>query len=206
MIVWGGCVTGSLGNNACEINLGQGGRYDPASDSWTAAATAGEPSPLTRHRAVWTGDAMIVWGGYPGIGPANTGGRYDPAADSWTPTSTAGAPAPRSGHSAAWTGAEMIVWGGCDGSLCAGGTRFGDGARYLRRVSRPWTWPARPRARRPYRGVVRRRVIVWGGQGQDACRATSSSRYDRRSTSGRRPPTSTPSTALTTAQYGPATR
>jgi N-acetylneuraminic acid mutarotase len=182
MIVWGGCVTGSFGNNACEINLGQGGRYDPASDSWAAATGSGEPSARTRHRAVWTGDEMIVWGGYPGIGPTNTGGRYDPAANSWTATSTAGAPAPRSGHSAAWTGSEMIVWGGCDGSLCAGGTlRFGDGARYLP-ATNAWqamTITGAPDPRADHTAVWSGgEMIVWGGQGQDGLSRDTGGRYD----------------------------
>ena len=182
MIVWGGCVTGSLGNNACEIELGQGGRYDPATDTWLAVATGAEPSPRTRHRAVWTGSEMIVWGGYPGIGPTQTGGRYDPASDSWTPTSTAGAPAPRSGHSAVWTGSEMLVWGGCDGSLCAGGTtRFGDGARYL---SASDSWQAisgagAPDARADHTAVWSgTEMIVWGGQGQDGLPRATGARYD----------------------------
>ena len=62
-------VTGSMGNNACEIELGQGGRYDPATDTWAAATTSGEPTARTRHRAVWTGDEMIVWGGVSGHRP-----------------------------------------------------------------------------------------------------------------------------------------
>jgi len=181
MVVWGGCVTGSLGNNACEMELGQGGRYDPATDAWVAASVAGEPAPRTRHRAIWTGDEMIVWGGYPGIGPTSSGGRYDPASDSWAPTSLAGAPTPRSGHSAVWTGTEMLVWGGCDGSLCAGGTtRFADGARYVPATD---SWQAMsvagaPDARADHTAVwTGDEMIVWGGQGQDGLSRDSGGRY-----------------------------
>ena len=56
MIVWGG--------NDGESDLDTGGRYDPASDTWTAT-NADETAPTARrsHTAVWTGTEMIVWGG-----------------------------------------------------------------------------------------------------------------------------------------------
>ena len=91
-----------------------GGRYDPATDSWTATSTSNAPSERSEHTAVWTGSEMIVWGG----GRAyfhnifNTGGRYNPGTNSWTATSTTNAPSARYGHTAVWTGSEMIVWGG----------------------------------------------------------------------------------------------
>ena len=182
MVVWGGCRTGSFGDNACEIELGAGGRYDPATDSWLPVSAAGEPSPRTRHTAVWTSSEMIVWGGFPGIGPTNTGGRYDPATDTWAPTATAGAPAPRSGHAAVWTGAEMIVWGGCDGSLCAGSvTRFGDGGRYdpMADAWQPVTTAGAPAARADHTAVwTGAEMIVWGGRGQDNLDHDTGGRYD----------------------------
>src|SRR5262249_26086804 len=70
MIVWGG-------SNAPFLNTG--GRYNPATDTWTATTTANAPSPRQFHTAVWTGSEMIVWGGGVVFGPSfNTGGRYDP--------------------------------------------------------------------------------------------------------------------------------
>jgi len=105
MLVWGGVNV--------QGYLNSGGRYDPATDSWTATSTAGAPSPRYRHTAVWTGSAMLVWGGV-NAGYLNTGGRYDPATDSWTATSTANAPSPRDKHTAVWTGSAMLVWGGTD--------------------------------------------------------------------------------------------
>src|SRR4030095_6144258 len=88
-----------------------GGRYDPASDTWTPTSTGpGVPSPRQMHTAVWTGTRMIVWGGF---GDLATGGSYDPASDTWTPTSTgASVPLGRYLHTAVWTGTRMIVWGG----------------------------------------------------------------------------------------------
>jgi hypothetical protein len=110
MIVWGG--VGLVNGHSTLFN--DGGRYDPATDTWTATRIAGAPSPRYLQSAVWTGTRMIIWGGnsIDVVGGANSGGLYDPAADAWTPTSTATAPQGREEHSAVWTGTRMIVWGG----------------------------------------------------------------------------------------------
>src|SRR5438132_3138724 len=103
MIVWGGRGTGGVWNT--------GGRYNPATDSWTATSTTNAPALRYEHTAVWTGNEMIVWGGFNGSN-LNTGARYNPNTDSWTATSTTNAPAVRPLHTAVWTDSEMIVWGG----------------------------------------------------------------------------------------------
>lgn len=79
--------------------------------SWTATSTINAPSPRVDATAVWTGEEMVVWGGFNG-GYLNTGGRYNPATDSWQPVSMVNAPLGRTKHAAIWTGNEMIVWGG----------------------------------------------------------------------------------------------
>jgi N-acetylneuraminic acid mutarotase len=112
MIIWGGAST-----QGSSSLLNTGGRYNPATDSWTATSTgANVPLPAYWMTAVWTGTEMIVWGGLRfdlTIRFRNTGGRYDPANDSWSATSTGtGVPAGRFDHTAVWTGTEMIVWGG----------------------------------------------------------------------------------------------
>jgi len=85
-------------------------------DTWTA--TSGPPDGRVGHTAVWTGNEMIVWGGYQPANvfgtPFNTGGRYNPSTDNWTTTSLTHVPIGRNGHTAVWTGSEMIVWGGND--------------------------------------------------------------------------------------------
>lgn len=117
MIVWGG-----WGGPAPSSHLNTGGRYDPSNDDWTATPATGAPAPRSLHTAVWTGDEMIVWGGFT-AGPAEaSGGRYSPGNDTWSPTTLVGAPSPRGGHKAVWTGTETIVLGGEE----AGGT----GGRY----------------------------------------------------------------------------
>src|SRR5205807_1108356 len=55
MIVWGG----SDGSNT----LNTGGRYNPATDSWTATSITNQtPHARAAHTAVWTGSEMIIWG------------------------------------------------------------------------------------------------------------------------------------------------
>src|SRR5262249_58085706 len=107
MIVWGGA-------GYCSGNVNTGGRYNPATDSWTATSTINAPEARQYPNAVWTGSEMIVWGGYGNSGNLDTGGRYNPATDSWIATSTTNAPEARYLHTTVWTGSEMIVWGGSD--------------------------------------------------------------------------------------------
>jgi N-acetylneuraminic acid mutarotase len=110
MIVWNG-----------DGPVPEGGRYNPAADSWSAVAVTGAPQARIRHTAVWTGSEMIVWGGrgfdVDHFYALNTGGRYNPASNSWTATTIAGAPPPRYYHTAVWTGNDLIVWGGYDEAI-----------------------------------------------------------------------------------------
>lgn len=93
-----------------------GGKYNPSSNSWTAAgiSTSNAPSSRDRFSAVWTGSEMIIWGGEDQSTDMNTGGRYNPATNLWVPggTSTVNAPAPRHAHIAVWDGSEMLIWSG----------------------------------------------------------------------------------------------
>ena len=57
MIVWGGFGSSYLND---------GGRYNPAGNSWTAVTLAGAPAARRDHTAVWSGSEMIVWGGFGG--------------------------------------------------------------------------------------------------------------------------------------------
>ena len=103
MIVWGGYDWLFLGD------LGDGARYDPATDSWTPTTLVNAPSPRIAQ-GVWTGKELLLWGGT----NDSSGGRYDPATDSWIATTLVDAPPVRFGGrwSTVWTGSEMIIWGG----------------------------------------------------------------------------------------------
>jgi len=52
MIVWGG--------EHDNVALNSGGRYNPATDVWTAITTTNAPTGRQFHTAVWTGTEMIV--------------------------------------------------------------------------------------------------------------------------------------------------
>lgn len=77
------------------ITWGDGGRYNPALNTWTAVTTNGAPAPRAYHPAVWTRTEMIVWGGLSNATYFADGARYNPATDSWTATTNTGAPAAR---------------------------------------------------------------------------------------------------------------
>ncbi len=168
MVIWGGA--GDTPNG--YANLDTGGRYDPVADTWTATSTVNAPQERDSPSAVWTGSAVVVWGGGTGVNTAqyhnlNTGGRYNPVADTWTATSTAGAPSERAGHTALWTGSEMLVWGGSTYDSVAGNyTSLSTGGRY-NAASNTWTAIAvagAPTARYAHSGVwTGSRMVVWGG-------------------------------------------
>lgn len=81
------------------------------------------------YSAVWTGSALIVWGGerqdtYQAVGE---GFSYNPFTNEWTKISSINAPSPRFHHFAKWTGAEMIIWGGrssCYGCYQTTGAKY----------------------------------------------------------------------------------
>jgi hypothetical protein len=78
MIVWGAL-----------LNRPTGGRYNPATNTWTPVATGDLPDSRAEHSAIWTGSVMVVWGGSGVSGSVlGSGGRYDPATDTWLDTTT----------------------------------------------------------------------------------------------------------------------
>ena len=162
MIVWGGY------DDAAGVSLNTGGRYNPATDMWTATSSKNAPEERAFHTAVWTGSEMIVWGGFDdqAVAVLNTGGRYDPATDSWTATDTTNAAHARYFHTAVWTGGEMLVWGGDSRD----GNR-NDGGRYDPAAD---SWTATdttnaPSVRDSQTAVwTGSEMIVWGGKYYDA--------------------------------------
>jgi N-acetylneuraminic acid mutarotase len=154
MIIWGGPGLVNV--------LNTGGRYNPATDSWTPTNLTNAPDGRFAHTAVWTGNEMIVWGGYFwddvfGEIDLNTGGRYNPVMDTWIPTSVVNAPSPRSRLTAVWSGSEMIIWGNAGDS---------SGGRY-NPDSDSWTATSivnAPMDRYGYTVVWSgNEMIIWGG-------------------------------------------
>jgi len=169
MIVWGGFWSDLLGAN---IYWNTGGRYDPATDTWTPTSTVGAPSARGGHTAVWTGSKMIVWGGQESSGAfVGTGGIYDPFTDTWTATSTVGAPEARISHTAEWTGSKMIIWGGLTDRGVLGQPTYvflDTGASYDPSTD-TWTPTSSVKApvgREGHTAVwTGSKMIVWGGSG-----------------------------------------
>jgi len=174
MIVWGGYSDPSLGCSSTGMS-GDGGRYNPLSNSWTTTNLIGAPAGRNSHTAVWSGNEMIVWGGNTGINNTNTGARYRPLSDSWLAISTSGAPSARSGHTAVWTGSEMVVWGGYDSEA-----RLSDGAAY-NPTSDTWrliTSVGAPAPRDGHSCVwTGSEMIVWGGSNLAAPLLNDGGRY-----------------------------
>jgi|GEM_PF-2108265 N-acetylneuraminic acid mutarotase len=164
MLVWGG----SSGEGQTGKYFADGAVYNPANSSWTPMAAF----PETREgggrdtfSSVWTGEKMLVWGGYSRNATCNPcnhedGAAYDLATDSWTLMS----PSPLSGrgaHRAVWTGREMVVWGGFNT------TELNDGAAY-NPESDTWTQlPGSPLLPRQGQAMVWTgdQAVVWGGHG-----------------------------------------
>src|SRR5439155_780060 len=131
-------------------------------DTWTATNLTNAPVARYYHTAVWTGNEMIVWGGYNGS-DLDSGGRYTPSTDAWTATSMINVPTARDSHTAVWTGSEMIVWGGINTALLNTGGRYNPGTD-------SWTATSttNPPSARYYHTAVwtGSEMIVWGGGGQ----------------------------------------
>jgi N-acetylneuraminic acid mutarotase len=112
MIVWGGVRRD--GPDGERRQLASGGRYDPATDTWTAITMDEAPTPREDDVVVWTGAQMLVWGGQQDDVPVDGGARYVPANDVWCPVSADGAPSARRDPAGVWTGEAMVLWGGRD--------------------------------------------------------------------------------------------
>ena len=172
MIVWGGYGGSSY--------LNDGGRYNPAANSWTAVSPTGAPAARNDHTAVWTGSEMIVWGGNRRWQSRfNDGGRYNPAANSWTALSTT-----RRAHRA------HRPHGGVDGQRDDRLGRAGwqdphqsanDGGRYNPAADSWTTVPAAgaPAARSGHTAVwTGSEMIVWGGMDNGGNSLNDGGRYN----------------------------
>jgi hypothetical protein len=102
MIVWGGYFF-----DCCFEYFNTGGRYNPATDSWTATGMTNAPNGRFNHTSVWTDSEMIIWGGETNL-RLNTGASYCPQPE---PTITLGARVRRQG------GNRLVVltWSPADG-------------------------------------------------------------------------------------------
>lgn len=132
--------------------------------TWSVIPPAPIP-PRVHHTAVWTGRALLVWGGIRDLPDGelqerNDGAAYDPGTGIWRIL----AESPlrwRSRHSAFWTGTHMLVWGGISET-----DNFTDGALYDPAADawRPISaFPLAPRTE-PAVAWADARLVVWGGR------------------------------------------
>ncbi len=184
MLIWGGGSPGGFNQ------FGDGGRYNPNTDTWTDMTAAGAPYKRDNMAFVWTGSRLIVWGGRtratqadcsafgdPACQPGDVyywkdGAKYNPTSDAWASVSDSGLDW-RELATAVWTGTEMLVWGGDEGTYVSpGGSSttiyYHDGARYTPSSD---TWTAiklngAPSARTAHSAVwTGTYMVVWGGMG-----------------------------------------
>ena len=67
MLLWGGVNdTGTSGVTDPERYVGTGAGYNPVTDNWTEIPTRSTPPPRAGLAAVWTGEGLLVFGGYNG--------------------------------------------------------------------------------------------------------------------------------------------
>ncbi len=128
-------------------------------DGWRVM---GFPEGRYGHSSIWTGNEMIIWGGFSGHHPLNTGSRYDPLTDTWTGISLELAPTPRGDHVATWTGTHMLVWGGSTAQTAQvdSGGRYDPVADQWTPISQDGAPSPRGRAAAVWTGSE---WIVWGG-------------------------------------------
>jgi hypothetical protein len=155
--------------------------FETSSDSWQPTSIDGVPPGRYGHTIIWTGNEMIVWGGYYYFEHfLNSGAKYNPTIDTWTPITSTNAPVGRLRHTAVWTGNQMIVWGGESGGL---GATTNTGGRYdpVTDTWTPMTVTNAPAPREWHSAVwTGSELIVWGGCSTISCnqRFNDGGRYD----------------------------
>lgn len=176
MLVWGGCRENANGNQNCNILVTQGGRYNPATNSWSSMTLTNAPGGARNPVSVWAGDQMIIWNGSGGVN-----GRYFPDTDSWQTISTTDAP-PALLPTLIWTGDEMIAWGGCtiaQSGLCS--ILHNEGGRYnpAADVWTPTNLTNAPSPRVDHSAVwTGNEMIIWGGSAGGGNFFNDGGRYD----------------------------
>ncbi len=176
MIVWGGIACSGSAPCGLPTLTNTGGTLNLSTNTWQSNGPDVDdpdvPTAREKHTAVWTGTAMIVWGGSDGTSELHSGGLYDPnAIDSWKSISTTDAPSPRRDHVAVWTGAKMLIWGGygcIDPPTCSNQGYLNNGGLYDP-VSNSWS-PVNSSGALSPRSLVQsawdplgQRLFIWGG-------------------------------------------
>jgi len=155
------CLAG-CGGSADPPDKPEGSAFEELPVGWTELPAP--PEVRTRAATAWTGEKLLVWGGYVFTGsgdkpPEADGFVFDARARRWV--QMAASPlAPRAYPASTWTGDELLIWGGSDGRQ---ERFFDDGAAYDPNTD---TWRRLPQApiepRAPLWVWTGQELIVWG--------------------------------------------
>ena len=123
------------------------------------------PPPVARvgSASAWTGDELLLWGGYVYTGmsdeePQADGFSFDSTSSKWEDLRDSPLSA-RTHPASVWTGRELLAWGGWDGQR----DFFGDGAAYDPETDRWRELPPAPiTARAPLSVWTGNEFLVWG--------------------------------------------
>jgi hypothetical protein len=168
-IVWGGVDLPVAGSK-----LGDGARYNPATDTWTPMSPSAANSGFGAVLAAWTGTEMIVWdGGQPTFVDSNgfpvktpTLRLYDPLADAWRETGNPCEPYLGTGDvQSHWTGSRLFAWSNADN----GGYFYDPAADRWLAIDSLGGPPARRGAASVWTGD---RFMIWGGDEASGLRDT----------------------------------
>ena len=159
--------------------LDDGAIYNVCDDTWTPMSTTGVPHAITdtvaeRPVGLWTGNELLVWGGFQSASagydegaPVSFATRYNAASDAWTEMERDGEPTARNYLAQLWTGKQLLVWGGIGQSGDKSWVNHDDGALYDPNTD---SWTAMSTAGAPAGRYATDRVvwtgtqlIVWGG-------------------------------------------
>ncbi len=173
MILWGGRLLNG-------VPASDGWRYDPTNDEWTEIAVPPEPINFrAAHTSIWTGEEIIIWGGYYASGSyARETSRilsYNPTTDSWRiiPRDSITASG-RNYPSGVWTGEEAIFFGGITDRAQNRGIRINPATG----VSQSLADSNRPTARVAHSAVwLGAKMAVTGGDDRDGFALSSTYVY-----------------------------
>ena len=105
--------------------IGTGQRFDLMTEMWSNLPVAGAPAGRLLHSAIWTGQEMLVFGGFDPLMVLNNGGAFNPTNGAWRLISDPISMTGRASHTAVWTGTLMLVYGGETTNIV-----LDDGVRY----------------------------------------------------------------------------
>ena len=162
-LLWGGAT----GPGRTDLHA-DGAAYNPRTKKWRILA----PAPLNGRTSAaahaWTGQELVVWGGYDRSREgdshiAGDGAAYNPSTNVWRmlPASPLG---PRSDAVANWTGKELIIVGGhgSDGRADPGGAAYDPATDRWRLLPTP-SLPAGHDVSYPFTVWTGSRLMVWWG-------------------------------------------